>query len=269
MRSGRRSPRQAARVLANRFHAAQRAYHRYADAVLPGGQVTNAARGYRRWAEDRRRYQELPGAEALDHADDNPQLLDWLPSTPFDPHYTHQDAWAAREIFERRPAEHVDVGSRVSFVAGLAAFVPVTFIDLRPLAISLPNLTPRAGSVLDMPYGDASLESLSCLHVAEHIGLGRYGDPLDPAGTRNAAVELARVLAPGGSLYFSIPVGRPRVEFNAHRVHDPTEVAGMFPGLELASFAGVDDTGEYHGALDPVDLRGSRWACGFYRFTRG
>ena len=67
--------------------------------------------------------------------------------------------------------------------------------------------------------------------MAEHIGLGRYGDPLDPLGTRKAAAELQRVLAPGGQLLFSLPVGRPRVEFNAHRVHDPHEVASWFDGL--------------------------------------
>ena len=61
-----------------------------------------------------------------------------------------------------------------------------------------------------------------------------------PLGTRKAAAELQRVLAPGGQLLFSLPVGRPRVEFNAHRVHDPREVASWF-ALELVEFAGVDD----------------------------
>src|SRR5205823_1724620 len=160
-------------------------------------------------------------------------------------HYTYQDAWAAREIFRRQPARHVDIGSRISFVAGLAAFVPVTFIDLRPLEVEIPGLESRRGSILALPYDDESLESVSTLHVAEHIGLGRYGDPLDPGGIEKAAAELQRVLAPGGFLYFSVPVGRAHTAFNAHRVLDPEAVVQLFPSLCLDGFAGVDDDGAF------------------------
>ncbi len=119
-----------------------------------------------------------------------------------------------------------------------------------------------------MPWDDEEVVSLSCLHVAEHIGLGRYGDPLDPQGTERAAAELARVLAPGGRLWFSLPVGRPRVNFNAHRVHDPREVEPLFADLRLEAFAAVDDTGAFRPDLAPGDLTDAEWACGLYRFTR-
>jgi hypothetical protein len=112
------------------------------------------------------------------------------------------------------------------------------------------------------------VESISCLHVAEHIGLGRYGDPLDPHGTEKAARQLERVLAREGRLYFSLPVGRPHTAFNAHRVHDPRAIPELFPQLTLDAFAGVDDDGRFHAELEPADLVGSGWACGFYRFTR-
>ena len=156
----------------------------------------------------------------------------------------------------------------MTFVIGLAAFVPTTFIDVRPIAAEIPNLHPRAGSVTELPYDDGSVHSLSCLHVAEHIGLGRYGDPLDPAGTRRAAAELARVLAPGGRLWFSLPVGEPRTNFNAHRVHDPREVPAMFDGLTLDAFAGVGDDRRFHTDVEPADFVGASWACGLYRFRR-
>jgi predicted SAM-dependent methyltransferase len=133
-------------------------------------------------------------------------------------------------------------------VVGIAAFTRVTFVDIRPLDAAVPGLESVAGSVVEMPFADRSLESLSCLHVAEHIGLGRYGDPLDPLGTRKAAAELARVLAPGGTLLFSLPVGQPRTNFNAHRVHDPRAVPAMFGDLRLDAFAAVDDSGLRAGA---------------------
>jgi SAM-dependent methyltransferase len=239
----------------------------YVDAVVPRRQVAGALRALPRFLRERRTYEQLSG-QRLAVTDDYPQLLDRTQASPFDPHYTYQDAWAAREIHCRSPARHVDVGSRITFVVGLTAFMPVTFIDVRPLDAAMPNLEPRTGSVLDLPFEDRSVESLSCLHVAEHIGLGRYGDPLDPAGTRKAALELQRVLAPGGHLYFAVPVGAPRTQFNAHRVLDPLEVPRMFPELTLGAFSGVDDDGRWHPELEPADLAGSRWGCGFYLFTR-
>jgi len=235
--------------------------------VSPGA-ILGALRGYPRFLADRRAFTALPGAPPLRRSEDLPQLLDRTETTPFEPHYTFQDGWAAREVARLAPERHVDVASRISFPIGLSAFVPVTFVDLRRLEVDLPGLECEVGSVLSLPFADRSLQSLSCLHVAEHIGLGRYGDELDPDGTAKAALELQRVLAPGGTLLVGLPVGRERVEFNAHRVHDPVRVPGLFPELGLDGFAGVDDDGAFHSRLDPADLRGSRWACGLYRLRR-
>lgn len=245
--------------------ARQTAYH-YLDAVVPRTQLRAALRAYPDYLRDRRTYEQLSG-ERLRRTLDNPQLLDRTETTLVDPHYTHQDAWAAREVFRERPDRHVDVGSRFTFVVGLTAFVPVTFVDLRPVDVEIPRLEVRAGTVLDLPFDDASVESLSCLHVAEHIGLGRYGDPLDAEGTVKAARELERVVRPDGRLYFSLPVGEPRTEFNAHRVHDPAEVPCFFRRLRLETFSGVDDSGRWREQLEPGDLAGARWGCGFYTFV--
>jgi SAM-dependent methyltransferase len=240
----------------------------YVDAVIPREPTLRAAKGYARFLRERRAYNSLLSNERLSRYEDNPQLLDWTSTTPFDPQYTYQDAWAAREIAQRRPARHVDVGSRITFVVGLSAFVPVTFIDLRPLEIDIPGLETRQGDLLDLPFEDESVESLSCLHVAEHVGLGRYGDPLDPDGTVKAARELQRVLRRGGHLYFSVQVGRPRIAFNAHRILDPVEVVGYFPELSLEGFAGIDELGIFKRELEPAALAGSERACGLYRFVR-
>jgi SAM-dependent methyltransferase len=244
------------------------AAYRYAEAVASPLPALRALRAYPRYLSERRRYAALLGGERLRVRDDYPILLDRTITSPYEPHYTFQDGWAAREVARHRPEHHVDVGSRISFVIGLSAFVPVTFVDLRPLEIELPGLTSLAGNILELPFADRSLASVSCLHVAEHVGLGRYGDPLDPAGTVKAAKELERVLAPGGKLLFSLPVGRQLTAFNAHRIHDPRAIPPMFPELRLDSFAGVDDAGSYHVDITPEDLVGSSWACGFYAFAR-
>ncbi len=238
------------------------------EAVLDPRRVARALRGLPRFLRDRRRYATLPGAEPLTWSDANPQLLDRTAETGIDPHYFHVSAWAARRILEARPELHVDVGSQNLFVATLSAAVPVIFVDYRPLRATLPGLLSVGGSLLALPFADASLPSLSCLHVAEHVGLGRYGDPLDPGGTRKAAAELARVLARGGQLCFAVPVGLPRVCFNAHRVHAARDVRGWFERLDLAEFAGVDDDGARVDGAPLNRFDGAAYACGFFRFRR-
>src|SRR3954452_5074492 len=234
------------------------------------GRVVRAAAvapGAARYLHDRATYSRLPGGGGLRWRDSFPKLTDRLPRSPIDPHYFHQDTWAARRIAERAPSRHVDVGSRVDLVGFLTALTSVVFVDIRPLEVDIDGLECVTGSVLGLPFADGSLESVSCLHVAEHIGLGRYGDPLDPLGTRKAAAELERVLAPGGQLLFSLPVGRSRVEFNAHRVHAPREVASWSAGLSLAEFAGVDDAGVFRRHRDLDELAGANYACGMYQLV--
>ena len=157
-------------------------------------------------------------------------------------HYFHQDLWAARKVFDLGVRAHVDVGSRVD------GFV--------------------VGSVLELPFADRSQRSLSCLHVIEHVGLGRYGDPLDPQGTLKALAELQRVLAPGGDLLVGVPVGRERVCFNAHRVLAPTTVIATMSELTLREFSAVDDRGALVRDASPEHFAGADYACGLFHFTR-
>ena len=198
-----------------------------------------------------------------------PCLHDRLPSTPVDAHYFYQDWWASRCIVDSNAETHVDVGSMVSFVGLLAASVKVVFVDVRPLVVHLQNLHPVQGDILTLPFGSGTIRSISCLHVAEHIGLGRYGGTLNPAGTRQACAELARVLAVGGHLYFSVPVGVPRICFNAHRVHSPEQILEYFHDLNLAGFACVDDRGVLHAHGQPLDFSRASYACGLFHLTKG
>jgi hypothetical protein len=115
---------------------------------------------------------------------------------------------------------------------------------------------------------DHSVESLSSLHAVEHFGLGRYGDHIDPRGCFRAMQSLARVLRVGGTLYFSVPIGRERLEFNAHRIFSPATILDSFRGLTLKSFAAVDDDGLLDPHATPEGYSAARYACGLFEFSK-
>ncbi len=104
--------------------------------------------------------------------------------------------------------------------------------------------------------------------MIEHIGLGRYGDPLDPQGSIKAALELQRIVRPGGRLLLSLPIGRERVCFNAHRVHAPDTVIRMFGQLRLLSFSYVDDAGRLLEHQPPANADGLQYGCGLFQFEK-
>jgi len=184
--------------------------------------------------------------------------------------YFHQDLWAARKIFERRPATHIDVGSRLDgFVAHLLTFMPVTVIDIRPIQSKVPGLTFTQEDATSLKgIQSESIDSISSLHAAEHFGLGRYSDPVDPEACFQFMHSLERVLKPGGRLYFSVPMGRERVEFNAHRVFASSTIVNTFTRLSLLSFSLVDDDGALHEDVVPGAEIDVEYGCGLFAFTK-
>ncbi len=185
-------------------------------------------------------------------------------------HYFHQDLWAAKKIYANRPARHVDVGSRIDgFIAHLLVFMPVEVVDIRALESNVLGLSfVRADGATLESFADNAIESISSLHAVEHFGLGRYGDPVDPEACFLAMENMARILRPAGHLYFSVPIGRERVEFNAQRVFAPVTVLNAFSALRVVSFSAVDDDGSFRPDCSPAEFAHARLACGLFEFTK-
>ena len=244
--------------------------YRLMSPVIDPYQLSMSIPRYGAYFRDLMKYIRLDGAESksIKITDVYPCIHEKSSTSSFDSHYFYLNIWAAQRIMENKPGLHVDVGSKVDFVGFLTCFANVISIDIRPLNVRLNNFEPLSGDILALPFGDGTVRSLSCLHVAEHIGLGRYGDPLNPKGTEMAAKELSRVLAKDGNLFFALPVGKPKVCFNAHRIHSPHQILQYFNELELVEFSGVDDAGVYKRNRQISDLENSNYACGFFWFKK-
>ncbi len=161
-------------------------------------------------------------------------------------HYFHQDLFVAQRIFSRNPERHVDIGSRIDgFVAHVVSFRKIEVFDYRQLLTPIPNVIFRRFNLLALPPDlNNYCDSLSCLHVIEHVGLGRYGDPIDLFGHLKALDSLAAILKPDGLLYLSAPFGEERIEFNAHRVFSLATLVEMVrTKFRLLGFSYVDDAG--------------------------
>ncbi len=200
-----------------------------------------------------------------------PQIFDKTFATGFDRHYVYHTAWAARKVREHQPEKHIDISSSLYFAGIVSAFTPVEFYDYRPATLSLSGLTTGHADLTSLHFASQSIQSLSCMHVVEHIGLGRYGDPVDPEGDTKACRELSRVLAPGGHLLFVVPIGgTAHIEFNAHRIYTHSLVQSLFPTLRLTEFSYIPERGP-DGIIenaDPKALEAEHYACGLFVFTK-
>lgn len=200
-----------------------------------------------------------------------PQLFDKTKGTDFDTHYTYHPAWAARILGKTKPKKHVDISSILSFSTVVSAFIPVEFYDYRPVNIKLDNLISKKADLTSLPFENNSIESISCMHTIEHIGLGRYGDPIDPDGDIKAIKELSRVLAKDGSLLFVTPIGKPKIQFNAHRIYSYDQIISYFSNLKLKEFSLIPDNGFELGIIQNAtkELADEQtYACGLFWFIK-
>lgn len=184
--------------------------------------------------------------------------------------YFFQDIWAANKIYEDRPGTHVDIGSRIDgFVSHLLVFMPVKVIDIRPLVSNHPNLTFLQSDATNLSdIEDNSIISLSTLHAAEHFGLGRYGDIINPNGTFVFIENLIRVLKPGGKLYFSVPIGNEKLIFNANRVFSPYTIIEAFKKLRLLEFSAIEKKGKLIENASMEKWIENNYCCGLFVFLK-
>jgi SAM-dependent methyltransferase len=201
-----------------------------------------------------------------------PCLLDKHESAADLGEYFWQDLFVAKRIIEGNPKRHVDVGSRVDgFIAHLACVREVEILDIRSLQLKISNVKFTQGDITKpTTLQNGIADCVSCLHTLEHVGLGRYGDSIDPDGWRKGLSSLARLLKTGGELWLSVPLGKQRIEFNAHRIFAPRTIHDecVANSLKLVEFHYLEnnileESKNFH--YDFYRLRESNYVLGIFR----
>ncbi|GHT75661.1 hypothetical protein AGMMS50262_11640 [Bacteroidia bacterium] len=162
--------------------------------------------------------------------------------------YFHHDLYVAQQIFKRNPVKHLDIGSRIDgFVAHVASFRKIEVMDIRQIDVNVENISFIQHDVMqDDEKFHNYCDSLSCISVLEHFGLGRYGDSLDIDGHIKGLTNIAKMLKSNGICYIAVPIGFQRIEYNAHFVFSIRYLIDLFEkNFNIQQFAYVDKNGDF------------------------
>jgi len=206
-----------------------------------------------------------------------PRLNEWSEQSGLaNGHYFHQDLLIAEKIHTSNPSKHVDIGSRIDgFVAHVASFREIEVFDIRELTSDHPNIIFKQFDIMNDHLELRNYyNSISSLHVMEHLGLGRYGDTIDSQGYLKGLQHIHMMLKRGGKFYFSVPIGEQRIEFNAHRVFSLRYLFELLTrDYQIDSFSYVDDDGDLHRevAMKNSDIDNNfscHYGCGIFELTK-
>ena len=81
-------------------------------------------------------------------------------------------------------------------------------------------------------------------------------------------------MQPGGKFYFSVPIGKQRIEFNAHRVFSVAYLIELVSkNFEINNFSYVDDAGDFFESVELTDAEvaknfGCWYGCGIFELTK-
>ncbi|GHV49188.1 hypothetical protein FACS1894181_07470 [Bacteroidia bacterium] len=191
-------------------------------------------------------------------------------------HYFYQDLHVAQRIYQNCPQQHIDIGSSIGgFVAHVASFRKIEVLDIRPLEKNIRNVTFRQCDIMNLKTEEMECtDSVSCLHALEHFGLGRYGDPINFDGYLSGFQNIHKMLKPKGKFYFSVPLGKQRTEFHAHRVFSLKYLLEMItPYYEIDAFSYIDNNNEFYEDIKISEENISnncncRFGCAIFELTK-
>jgi SAM-dependent methyltransferase len=136
------------------------------------------------------------------------------------------------------PGTTLDFGASIGFVSLAAAQRghDVTAFDREPPSLDYvhPRVKHVQGDILDRPLADSRFDQIINCSSVEHVGLaGRYGSSDRPDGDIEAMRIMADMLAPGGRMILTIPVGLDLVWPPLHRIYGEERLPRLLEPFEV------------------------------------
>ena len=189
-------------------------------------------------------------------------------------HLFHADLLTSQRVFRKNPIKHLDIGSRIDgLVTQIASYRKLDVIDIRDLDIEPhENINFIKKDILDINSSNLKEEydSISSIGCIAHIGLGRYGDTIDPNGYKKAIENINNLSKTNSKIYIHVPIGKKGVEFNSHRVFDANEFIKEFENykFQLNEFHLIDDDGNLILNANLDDSKQLNFGGGYFVFTK-
>lgn len=198
-------------------------------------------------------------ARALEPADDQQSL--------------QGDRWVEWSFCMARMADgagsSLDFGADIGFLALAAAQRghDVMAFDRLPSALDYDHPRVRAvqGDVLTHDFGDQRFDQIVNCSSIEHVGLGgRYGSFEESDGDLHAMAILRALLAPGGRMLLTIPVGRDSTWPPYHRIYGEERLPRLLDGYRIDEEQFWIKTGEHWTAGDRREALATQGSERFY-----
>jgi hypothetical protein len=205
----------------------------------------------------------------------------WGDPTELFSHYSAFGYWVAAKLAREDGRQRIlDVGSPKTQNAIFSASHDVTAVVLADCSDPLSAVNYVLHDVSrPLPFSDKSFDCFTSTVSLPLLGLGRYGDRVDPDCLPNFVSELARVMSDSGRLLFSFTSGPNLLAFNNGWFLDLDTIKRLFNGWRLAE-AVVDnwsspkektqtDVGQRFVTLEEnLDISRGDYRVVFFEFVR-
>ncbi len=108
--------------------------------------------------------------------------------------------------------------------------------------------SPIHYSMIPDGFQNDFFDIVTAVSTIEHIGLGRYGDPIDPDGDKKAIREIYRILKVGGKAIVTVPFGKRTILVHGGialaRVYDFSSLQELFSEFETLKIEYIIKQGE-------------------------
>lgn len=142
------------------------------------------------------------------------------------------------QLYESTEVSILDVGAAESLLSYELATLnySVTAIDIRPIAVSHPNLKFVKSDICKPVLPPNSFDCVIALSTLEHIGLGWYGDEVAENYDVEAVKEINGLLKSEGYFILTVPYGKKALT-PVHRIYDQKSLQRLIDGFDVIKIA--------------------------------